>query len=245
MAERAFSERLDKEMLARDLVKTRSQARMLIEQGDVQVNGKQAQKPGLQVQEGDLIEIVDRTLYVGRGAYKLEKAIQEFGLDFKEKTVADIGASTGGFTQVCLNAGAKKVYAIDVGHGQLAAILADDKRVVNLEGVNAKHPIELEEKVDAFVMDVSFISLKNVVLNAMALLKPEGFGMALIKPQFEAGPERVGKKGIIKNSLRKEILDEVLQWLKENGVEVAALTESPITGKTGNVEYLALLQRQN
>lgn len=240
-----MSERLDRLMLSREMVKTRSQARMLIEQGDVQVNGKQVTKPGHSTKEIDIIEIVDRTLYVGRGAYKLEKAIEEFKLNFEGLIVADVGASTGGFTQVCLNAGAKKVFAIDVGTGQLAQILRDDERVVNLEGINAKHPIELpeSEKVDAFVMDVSFISIKHVLLNSMALLRPGGFGMVLIKPQFEAGPERVGKKGIIKEEHREEILEEVLEWFEQNGIKLEALAPSPITGKTGNVEYLSLLRR--
>ena len=240
-----MSERLDRLMLSREMVKTRSQARMLIEQGDVQVNGKQVTKPGHSTKESDIIEIVDRTLYVGRGAYKLEKAIEEFKLNFEGLVVADVGASTGGFTQVCLNAGAKKVFAIDVGTGQLAQILRDDERVVNLEGINAKHPIELpeNEKVDAFVMDVSFISIKHVLLNAMELLRPGGFGMVLIKPQFEAGPERVGKKGIIKEEHREEILEEVLEWFEQNGIKLEALALSPITGKTGNVEYLSLLRR--
>lgn len=238
-----MANRLDREMLSRGIVKTRSQARMLIEQGDVEVDGKQVTKPGFSVKEASTILIIERALYVGRGAYKLEKAIEEFKLDMKGLLVADVGASTGGFTQVALNAGAEKVYAIDVGRDQLAQELRDDERVVNLEGVNAKHPIELAEKVDAFVMDVSFISIKLVLKNAMELLKPGGFGMALIKPQFEAGPERIGKKGIVKDSDRGVILQEVLDWMKDNGIEVEALCESPITGKTGNVEYLSLLRK--
>lgn len=238
-----MSERLDKAMLSRAMVTTRSQARMLIEQGDVQVNEKPALKPGMAVKETDTIEIVDRTLYVGRGAYKLEKAIEEFNLSFEDAVVADIGASTGGFTQVCLNAGAKKVYAIDVGHEQLAPILKDDERVVNLEGVNAKYPIEIDEKVDAFVMDLSFISITHVVLNALELLKPGGFGVVLIKPQFEAGPSRVGKKGLVRADDREEILDETLGWLDSIGAKVEGLVESPIAGKTGNVEYLALVTK--
>jgi 23S rRNA (cytidine1920-2'-O)/16S rRNA (cytidine1409-2'-O)-methyltransferase len=235
-------------MLEQGLVKTRSQARMLIEQGDVEVNGRPALKSGQSVEDKDQISIVDRTLYVGRGAYKLEKAIEEFKIDFTDKSVADIGASTGGFTQVCLNAGAKRVFAIDVGKGQLAEILKNDERVVNLEGVNAKYPFEfeelkeLEEKVDAFVMDVSFISIKKIIANAFAILKPEGFGVALIKPQFEAGPERVGKRGIVSDQHRTEILEETLSWLKHVGISVEKLVDSPISGKTGNIEYLALVK---
>ncbi len=236
-----MSDRLDKVMVTKKIVLTRSQARMLIEQGDVEVNGKKASKPGLKVRDEDEIVIVDRTLYVGRGAYKLEKAIEEFDLNFKDLVVADIGASTGGFTQVCLNNGATKIYAIDVGRDQLADVLKDDERVVNLEGVNAKYPIDIEEKVDAFVMDISFISQTLVLKNVMALLKDQGFGVTLIKPQFEAGPGRVGKKGLISEENRKVILQEVLDWMDSNSIEVKKLIESPITGKTGNTEYLALV----
>lgn len=225
------------------MVNTRSQARMLIEQGDVRVNGKQASKPGLAVKEDDTIEIVDRTLYVGRGAYKLEKAIESFKLNFKDLVVADIGASTGGFTQVCLENGASKVYSIDVGHGQLAQILKDDERVVNLEGVNAKYPIEIDEEVDAIVMDLSFISIRQVLLNAMELLRPKGFGMILIKPQFEAGPNRVGKNGIVKESVGKTVLNETLDWIRGQNLIVEGVADSPITGKTGNKEYLAWIRK--
>lgn len=236
-----MSDRLDKVMVAKKIVLTRSQARMLIEQGDVEVNGKKATKPGQKAQEDDVITIVDRTLYVGRGAYKLEKAISEFNLKFEGLVVADIGASTGGFTQICLNNGASKVYAVDVGRDQLAPIFRDDERVINMEGVNAKYPIEIEEKIDAFVMDISFISQTLVLKNVMALLKENGFGVTLIKPQFEAGPERVGKKGLISEENRKIILQEVLDWMDANSIEVKELIESPITGKTGNTEYLALV----
>lgn len=236
-------ERLDKEMLSRGIVKTRSQARMLIEQGDVQVNSLPAKKPGMPVKESDKIEVMDRTLYVGRGAYKLEKAIEEFKLNFNNLIVADIGASTGGFTQLCLDNGANKVYAVDVGRDQLAQILREDERVINMEGVNAKYPIEIDEKIDAFVMDVSFISIKLILNNVIEILKDSGFGVVLVKPQFEAGPERVGKGGIIKEEHRKVILEEVLDWFEQNSIKAEKVIESPITGKTGNVEYLALVRK--
>ena len=237
-----MTERLDKAMLSRDLVRTRSQARMLIEQGDVLVNGKQATKPGLVVKEEDQVEISGRNLYVGRGAYKLEKALEEFELDFTNYVVADVGASTGGFTEVSLKNGASKVYAIDVGHGQLADILKNDERVINLEGVNAKYPIDIKEKVDAVVMDLSFISLRSVLKNALNLLRPQGIAVVLIKPQFEAGPERVGKNGIVKESVAKSVLNETLDWIRKENILIENVINSPITGKTGNKEFLALLR---
>ncbi|MBC77140.1 MAG: TlyA family rRNA (cytidine-2'-O)-methyltransferase [Halobacteriovoraceae bacterium] len=238
-----MTERLDKAMLSRGIVKTRSQARMLIDQGDVRVNGRQVLKPGFATKQEDQIEIADRTLYVGRGAYKLEKAIEVFGLDFTGLVVADIGASTGGFTEVSLKNGASKVYAIDVGHDQLAQILKDDERVINLEGVNAKYPIEIDEEVDAVVMDLSFISLRSVLKNAFNLLRTQGAAVVLIKPQFEAGPERVGKNGIVKESIGKTVLNETLDWIRKENIVIENVIDSPITGKTGNREYLALLRK--
>ncbi len=237
-----MSERIDKFMVEKEMVKTRSQARMLIKQGDVLCNGKQVSKPGYMVTEADQIEIKQRLLYVSRGAFKLVKAIEEFDLDFSGKVVADCGASTGGFTQVALQNGASKVYAIDVGHDQLDTLLENDSRVVNLEGINLKHPYELPEKVDICVCDISFISLTKVYPTIHSLLKPGGFSVVLIKPQFEAGSERLGKGAIVRSEFLSEILDEVKAWFKDNGFFIEKLCESPITGKTGNVEYLALIK---
>tara|TARA_Y100000768_G_scaffold388383_1_gene383939 strand:+ start:952 stop:1668 length:717 start_codon:yes stop_codon:yes gene_type:complete len=236
------SERLDQVMLSKGLVKTRSQARMLIKQGDVQVNGTQILKPGKLVNEADAIEISERGLYVSRGAYKLLKAIEEFKLDFSNKVVADCGASTGGFTQVSLMKGAKKVYALDVGHDQLDQTLKVHPRVENIEGVNLKHSYELSEKVDFCVVDLSFISLKLTYPTIHSFLKAGGQSVVLIKPQFEAGKQRLGKNGLVAQEDLKTILDEVLTWFKEQGHEVKEVCESPITGKTGNTEYLALIQ---
>ena len=201
-----MSFRIDKYMVDQKMVRTRSQARMLIKQGDVICDGQKVSKPGFLVDETSHIEILQREIYVSRGAFKLLKAIEEFQIDFRDKIVADCGASTGGFTQVCLLNGAKKVYAIDVGHDQLDTILRSNLKVINREGVNLKYPIEIEQKVDFCVADLSFISLKQVYLNIDKILKPSGKSIVLIKPQFEAGKERVGKKGIVKESFQQEIL---------------------------------------
>lgn len=239
-----MSERVDKVMVNLGLVKTRSQARMLIEQGDVYCNNSRVTKAGQMVNEQDNIEIRNRSLFVSRGAYKLEKALNDFNIDPNLKVAADIGASTGGFTQLLIQRGVKKVYAIDVGHDQLAKELRDNPIVENLEGINIKHPLELDELVDLCVVDLSFISIKQVFKNIDALLKPQGQAIVLIKPQFEAGKERLGKNGILKDDeTRKIVLDEVLEWFKENHFKITELIESPIQGKTGNVEYLALYQK--
>ena len=237
-----MSERIDKFMVDVGMVKSRSQARMLIKQGDVLCNGVKVSKPGKLVTENDSIEISERDLYVSRGAYKLLKAIEEFDLDFSGKIVADCGASTGGFTQVSLINKASKVYSIDVGHDQLDELVKQNPKVVNMEGINLKHELELPEKVDICVADLSFISIKLVYPTMRKLLKPSGYSVVLIKPQFEAGKERLGKGGIVKPEFQEEILNETTTWFKEQGCTIEKICESPITGKTGNIEYLALIK---
>jgi 23S rRNA (cytidine1920-2'-O)/16S rRNA (cytidine1409-2'-O)-methyltransferase len=236
------ADRIDKSLVDRGILKTRSQAKMLIEQGCIYCNDQKVQKPSMKVEESDKLEVKEMNLYVSRGAYKMEKALAEFALDPSGLVIADVGASTGGFTQVCLEAGAAKVYAIDVGHDQLSEILKSDPRVINLEGTNIKFPLSLEEKVDLCVVDLSFISIKLVFQNIYNLLKPSGSVMVLIKPQFEAGAGRIGKQGLVSDEVRIEVLDEVKEWFKENNFEIKKIIESPIKGnKSGNVEYLALI----
>lgn len=233
--------RLDKYLVESEMVKTRSQASMLIKQGDVLCNGKVISKASYIVGENDKIEIQSGELYVSRGAHKLIGAIESFGLDFKGKVIADCGASTGGFTQVSLKNGASKVYALDVGHNQLSPILKEDERVVNLEGVNLKHAYELPEKVDYCVADLSFISIKLVFPTMTSFLKNCGKAVILIKPQFEAGQSRLGKNGIVRPEYIEEIKDEVLSWFRENNYKIENVIDSPILGKTGNKEFLALI----
>ena len=233
--------RLDRYMVDAGLVKTRSQASMLIKQGDVSCNGKVITKTSFLVDENVKIEISSGELYVSRGAHKLVGAINEFGLDFKGKVIADCGASTGGFTQVSLKHGASKVYAIDVGHNQLSPLFTSDNRVVNLEGVNLKNDYTLPEKVDFCVADLSFISIRLVFKTMASLLKENGKAVVLIKPQFEAGKARLGKGGIVKREYQQEILDEVLTWFREENYTIERQIDSPIKGKTGNIEYLILV----
>lgn len=231
-------------MVIRGLVKTRSQASMLIGQGDVFCNGKKVTKTGMKIEEHDIIEINQDKLYVSRGAFKLKKAIDEFKLNITEKVIADIGASTGGFTQVCLEYGASKVYAIDVGHDQLSELLKNNSKVINLEKTNIKDPLELPEKVDLCVVDLSFISIRKVFHNIFSLLKENGKVIALIKPQFEAGKERMGKNGLIKDLDREVIKKEVDTWFAQNFYEIENELISPIVGnKSGNVEYLYLIKK--
>ena len=235
--------RLDKYMCDTKMVLTRSQARMLIKQGDVFVDDKQVLKPGYEVNNNSKVIIKERKLYVSRGAYKLTHAIEKFNLNFSDLIVMDCGASTGGFTQVCLEAGAHKVYALDVGHGQLAKPIADNSKVINQEGINLKYPFELAEKADAFVADLSFISIKLVIDNILANLKEDGFGVLLIKPQFEIGKDHIGKGGIVEDSLGLNCAKELRDWLLEKFKDVSDLIPSSIKGKTGNQEYLVLVKR--
>ncbi len=237
-------DRIDKVLVELGILKTRSQAKMLIEQGCVYHNDTQVKKAGLKVNSDDKFEIKEMNIYVSRGAYKLEKAMSEFELNLGDLIVADVGASTGGFTQVCLENGSKKVYAIDVGHDQLSDIIKNDERVVNLEGTNIKFPLELPELVDLCVVDLSFISIKLVYKNIHNLLKEGASSVVLIKPQFEAGASRLGKQGLVSDELQPVILDEVLSWFKENNFNVEKIIDSPIKGnKSGNKEYLALIKK--
>jgi 23S rRNA (cytidine1920-2'-O)/16S rRNA (cytidine1409-2'-O)-methyltransferase len=234
-------DRADKIIQDLGLVETRSQAKMLIEKGDVTCNGKVISKPGQKVSRDDSFEIAGGKTYVSRGAYKLLKALDEFHVNLKDKTIADVGASTGGFTQVCLELGACKVYCIDVGTDQLHEKVKSDSRVINLEKTNIKD-VKLPESVDICVVDLSFISTVSIVSYIKDLLGETGQIIALIKPQFEAGKERLGKGGLIKSdSLREEILNESLEGFKERGLTVKKVIDSPIEGKDGNKEYLALL----
>lgn len=233
-----MGERLDKYMVDTKMVLTRSQARMLIKQGDVTVNGKIISKAGHNINESDQVQIKEKNLYVSRGAYKLKKAIEEFEIDFLGLTAMDCGASTGGFTQVLLENNINKVYALDVGHDQLSEILKNNSKVINQEGINLKNNFQLNELCDCFVMDISFISIKLVLDNVIANLKPGGFGVLLIKPQFEVGKEKIGKGGLVSVTDAEQCKNEMKDWLESKFKNVSTIIESPIKGKTGNKEYL-------
>lgn len=236
-----MKERLDKVIADLKLASTRSQAKSLIENGDVTVNGKVIKKAGELVDPEAKIEVTSQ-LFVGRGALKLEKALTEFNVSVKDKIMLDVGASTGGFTEVLLMNGATKVYAIDVGHDQLAQKLREDSRVVNLEGTNIRDLESLPELADGAVMDLSFISITKVLDKVLSLLKPEGFLIALVKPQFEAGKERLPKDGVIKDAkVQNDVLNEVLDFATKHGWQHLKTIDSPIEGKSGNKEFLSWL----
>ncbi len=238
-----MKKRIDVLLFERGLCPSRSKAAAEIAAMHVKVNGVTVQKPSELYGEDDEIELTAKDAYVSRGAYKLKGAIDAFGVSLSGKTVADIGASTGGFTQVCLEQGAKKVYAIDVGEGQLAEAIASDPRVVQIDHCNARYLTSeaLGGRVDAVVMDVSFISQTLIYPSIKQILKDGGFAIVLVKPQFECGRAHLGKNGIVKDPkgiVIAQILDKLRSCAAICGLEITAVCDSPITGGDGNKEYL-------
>lgn len=233
-------QRLDALLFDRGLVESREQGRRLIIAGEVSVDGRTMTKPGTPVTGEEEIRLASRPPFVSRAGLKLQAALDRFDIDVSGWVVADVGASTGGFTDCLLQRGAARVYAIDVGYGQLAWKLRQDPRVVVMERVNARHLDHLPEPVDLATFDVSFISLEMVIPAVRRLLKPQGFLIALIKPQFEAGRGQVGKGGVVKDSeVHRAVLLRVLGWAGSQGLAVLGLTPSPIKGPAGNREFLA------
>lgn len=239
--------RLDVLLTERGLLDSRQKAQATIMSGIVFVNGQRVDKVGTAVSNDALIEIHGTTLpYVSRGGLKLEKAMQTFPLTLTGKICADIGASTGGFTDCMLQNGAKKVYAVDVGYGQLDWKLRNDARVVCMERTNARYLTheEIPEELDFASVDVSFISLKLIFPALYGLLREGGEIACLIKPQFEAGREKVGKKGVVRDpAVHLEVLEHFLIHAKENHFTVLGITYSPIRGPEGNIEYLGFLRK--
>ena len=239
--------RLDILLTERGLLDSRQKAQATIMSGIVFVNGQRVDKAGTAVANDAQIEIRGATLqYVSRGGLKLEKALQSFPLDLRGKICADIGASTGGFTDCMLQNGAKKVYAVDVGYGQLDWKLRNDARVVCMERTNARYLTheEIPEELDFASVDVSFISLKLIFPALHGLLREGGEIACLIKPQFEAGREKVGKKGVVRDpAVHLEVLEHFLIHAKENHFTVLGITYSPIRGPEGNIEYLGFLRK--
>lgn len=237
-------QRLDAALVERGLAETRARAQALIQGGAIAVDGTVVTKSATPIREDNRIELVRPPLpYVSRGGLKLRHAFDVFDIPTEGVVAADIGASTGGFTDVLLEAGARRVYAIDVGYGQLAWKLRNDPRVVVMERTNIRNVESLPEQVQVAAIDVSFISLRQVLPHVAPLLVPGGHVAALIKPQFEAGREQVGKKGVIRSAaVRAEVLFAVLTWAEEHGWEVRGLDRSPIQGPAGNTEYLTHLR---
>ena len=239
---RELKERLDVLLVNKGFFSSRERAKTAIMAGDVYVNGGISDKAGTKIDEEAEITVKnDQCPYVGRGGYKLAKAIGTFGLDLAAKTAMDIGASTGGFTDCMLQNGASKVYSVDVGYGQLDWKLRNDPRVVNMEKVNVRYlePDTIPDRMDFVSIDVSFISLKLIFPVVRELLKKVGELVCLIKPQFEAGREQVGKKGIVRDrDVHRQVIENVIIYAVSNGLKPEELTFSPMTGAKGNIEYL-------
>ena len=222
---------------------SRAKAQALIMAGEVVVAGKAAIKPGTLVPEDTAITILEPPPFVSRGGIKLEYALDQFQLEVSAKVAADIGASTGGFTDCLLKRGASRVYAIDVGYGQLDYRLRQDPRVVVMDRVNARYPISLPEKVDLATIDVSFISVEKVIPTVARLLNDDGYIIVLLKPQFEAKRVEVGKGGVIKEPVvHARVLGRFITWIIEHGFNLGGLVASPILGASGNKEFLILLR---
>lgn len=242
-------QRIDLLLVEKGLFSSREKARAAIMAGQILANRERIDKAGTQVDQNAVLEIKGQPLaYVSRGGLKLEKAISQFQLSMKEKVCMDIGASTGGFTDCMLQNGASKVYAVDVGYGQLDWSLRNDPRVVVMERTNIRHVTieDLEETMDMISIDVSFISLKLVLPVAYALLKSNGQMVALIKPQFEAGKGLVGKNGVVRDAaIHKQVISEVIAFAASLGFSAEGLDFSPIRGPKGNVEFLLFLSKNS
>jgi 23S rRNA (cytidine1920-2'-O)/16S rRNA (cytidine1409-2'-O)-methyltransferase len=240
--------RLDQLLVGRGLFPSREQARRSILAGEVSVGTRVVDKPSELLDEQTAIAIKPARKYVGRGALKLESALDYFHVDLSGKTALDIGASTGGFTDCMLQRGAEKVYAVDVGYGQLDWKLRNDPRVIVLEKINARFLTrdQVQELVDICVIDVSFISLTLILPNALALLRPDGLILALIKPQFELQRSEIGKGGIVRDpSLHQRAQDKIVAFVCDLGHVVAGVAPAAIKGADGNQEFFACIRKQS
>lgn len=247
MAEKVEKERLDVLLVQLGLANSRELAKAYIMAGNVYVDGQKEDKAGTKVAVNADIEVKGSQMkYVSRGGYKLEKAINEFGVELEGKICLDIGASTGGFTDCMLQNGAKKVYAIDVGYGQFAWKLRNDERVVCLEKTNVRYVTheQVPDEGDFASIDVSFISLTKVLPAVLGVLGPKGQLVCLIKPQFEAGREKVGKKGVVRDiNVHREVIEMIVNYVCAQNLGILALDFSPIKGPEGNIEYLIYLDK--
>ena len=239
--------RLDQLVFEKGYADSREKAKAIVMSGNVYVNGQKADKPGLQLPEGTEIEVRIKELpFVSRGGYKLDKALKVFPIEPEGKICIDCGASTGGFTDVLLQHGAKKVYSVDVGYGQLAWKLRNDERVINLERTNLRHITsqQIPESPELAVCDVSFISLKLIIPAVREILAENADFMCLIKPQFEAGREQVGKKGVVRDrKIHEAVVSDIVDFASSSGFTVLGLDYSPIRGPEGNIEYLLHMKK--
>ena len=247
--EMATKERLDKLLVDRGIVQSRERARAMIMAGKVAVDGRRIDKPGTQIDvEARLALQEEESHYVSRGGEKLEGALNAFAIDPRGMVAMDVGASTGGFTDCILQKGAEKVYAVDVGYGQLAWRLQTDPRVVNLERRNIRYlrREEVEEEIDLILIDTSFISIEKFLPHLLGFLKRGGAILGLIKPQFEVGRGDVGKGGVVREAaLHKKVIDRISDFSRELGLRVLGVTESPLLGPKGNKEFFIYLKIEN
>lgn len=233
-------ERLDIAIYQRGLINSRAKAQGMVMAGEVMVNGVVVDKPGLRVSASDEITLKNKPSFVSRGGEKLAGALRDFEFDVTNLVCADVGASTGGFTDCLLQNGAKKVYAIDVGYGVLDYSLRADERVIVMERTNARYIESLDESVSLVVVDASFISLKILLPAIQKWLTPEADIITLIKPQFEAGKQDIGKGGVVRSSaIHARVIHEIIEFSIKAGLQLAGLTISPIKGPAGNIEFLA------
>lgn len=243
-----MKKRIDILLTERNLFESRAKSQSMIMLGKILVNGQKVEKSGTLIDENAKIEIIGEEMpFVSRGGLKLQKALEVFPINLRGKICVDIGASTGGFTDCMLQNGAKKIYAIDVGYGQLAWKLRNDERVKNLERTNIRNVTKenFEEILEFATIDVAFISLEKVLPVAKEILSESGEIVALIKPQFEAGREKVGKKGVVRDKkVHAEVLEKILKFAREIDFKVCGLDFSPIKGPEGNIEYLSYLSKK-
>ncbi len=240
-------QRIDQLLVTRGYYPTRERAKRAIMAGLVRAEGIPSLKPGMQVAEDINFILKEQEKFVSRGGYKIEEAINAFDLCIDKKVVLDLGASTGGFTDCLLQCGAQKVYAVDVGKGILDWSLRNDDRVVVIEETNARYlkPEDIPEQVDVVSADVSFISLKKVIPAALPILKEKGWVLALVKPQFEAGKDQVGKNGVVRDEkLISRILEDMVDFFTQHGLQVNGQVRSPILGPKGNKEYMLWAVKQ-
>lgn len=247
MSEKEKKERLDTLLVEKGIFQSRERAKVFIMAGKIFVDGFRVDKCGTKIKpSADIVFKGEDIPYVSRGGFKLEKAIKEFDLDLNGKCCLDIGASTGGFTDCMLQNGASKVFSIDVGYGQFAWKLRTDERVVCMERTNIRYvtPEDLGELADFASIDVSFISLTTVMPAVLNLLSDKGEIVALIKPQFEAGRDKVGKKGVVREpETHKEVIEKIVRFAEKNEINILGISFSPIKGPEGNIEYLIYLSK--
>jgi len=242
-------ERLDKLLVDRGIVQSRERARAMIMAGKVAVEGRRIDKPGVQINVEARLQLQGGdSSYVSRGGEKMEGALRAFGIDPKGMVVMDVGASTGGFTDCILQKGAEKVYAVDVGYGQLAWKLQKDARVVNLERRNIRYlrREEVEEEIDLILIDTSFISVEKFLRHLLGFLKKGGAILGLLKPQFEVGRGEVGKGGVVRDeALQEKVIDRISQFSRGLGLKILGVAESPLLGPKGNKEFFIYLKKEN